>query len=288
MAKTALMTGCSSGIGRATARTFLADDWTVYATARDPADVESLAERGAETAALDVRDGEAVEAVVDGLLDAEGRLDCLVNNAGYGQFGAVEDVPTEALERQFDVNVLGPHRLIRAVVPVMRSQGSGRVINVASVDDRLPLPGTGAYSGSKFALRALSDALRQELHGTDMEVSIVEPGLVATEFYVRAVEELARVEQSPAYDDLYRVLESVEALSDAAVGVGDPEDVAGTILTAASEEPPDPFYRVAPLASVGAVAAELLRGRLRDRVTDSGVSLLADDWLTELAGYAES
>ncbi|OYR65614.1 hypothetical protein DJ71_22360, partial [Halorubrum sp. E3] len=150
--KTVLITGCSSGIGRAAARAFLDEGWTVYATARNPADIETLGEAGCELATLDVTDQSDVDRVVDRILDEEGAIDALINNAGYGQFGPVEDVPTAKVHEQFDVNVYGPHRLIKAVLPGMRRERDGTIVNVSSVAGRVSFPGGGVYSGSKFAI----------------------------------------------------------------------------------------------------------------------------------------
>ena len=160
MRETVLVTGCSTGLGRATARAFLGSGWTVYATARDERELRGLARRGARTATLDVTSETDVIAVVEGMVEEVGRIDCLVNNAGYGQLGPVEDVDTERVVRQFDANVFGPHRLVRAVLPHMRSRSAGRIVNVSSAVGRFALPGVGIYSSSKFALRAISDALR--------------------------------------------------------------------------------------------------------------------------------
>ena len=144
--KTALITGTSSGIGRATAAAFLRRDWTVYATARNTDDVADLAEAGCETAELDVTSGADVERVVERVIEETGRIDCLVNNAGYAQYGPVEDVPPDVLHDQFDVNVYGPHRLTRAVLPHMRERRTGTVVNVSSVQGRVS--GAGACGAS--------------------------------------------------------------------------------------------------------------------------------------------
>ena len=143
--KTVLITGCSSGIGRATAEAFLDEGWEVYATARNPADVETLGDRGCTVATLNVTEDDDVVRVVDRIVDEQGRIDCLVNNAGYAQFGSLEDVPTDAVHRQFDVNVYGPHRLTRAVLPHMRRRREGTIVNVSSAAGRVAFPGGGAY-----------------------------------------------------------------------------------------------------------------------------------------------
>ena len=244
MAKTVLITGASSGIGRATAEVFLDDDWQVWATARDVDDVADLAERGCETAQLDVTNARHCERVVDSVVSEAGRIDCLVNNAGYGKFGAVEDVSTADLQDQFDVNVYGPHRLIRQALPHMRARENGTIVNVSSVAGRLSLPGQGGYAASKFALEGLSDALRVEARKFDVDVVVVEPGPVETNFEARAAEELADNDHTGAYDWLSRAHEDsrLAGVQDAlSVTAG---TVALTIRDAANASDPDPRYPV--------------------------------------------
>jgi NAD(P)-dependent dehydrogenase (short-subunit alcohol dehydrogenase family) len=264
--ETVLITGCSSGIGDATARAFLAADWTVYATARDTDDLTDLAAEGCETAELDVTDGGQVHDVVDRIVDETGRIDCLVNNAGYATYAPTEDLPLRELHHQFDVNLYGPHRLVRAVLPHMREQGSGTVVNVSSVNGRVPHPLGGAYCGSKFALEAMTDALRMEVSALDIDVVLVEPGPVETGFRDRAESESVPEDaRTAAYDRLYR------AFDDAATILGDdpiasrPEDVAGTIHNAASCTEPAPRYSVGTFARL-----VLLLRFLPDRVRDAG------------------
>ena len=273
--KTVLITGCSSGIGRATALEFLDEDWIVYATARNPADVQTLGERErCEIATLDVTDQGDVERVVDRIVDEQGRIDCLVNNAGYGQMGPVEDVPTDRVHRQFDVNVYGPHRLIRAVLPHMRDQEDGTIVNLSSVAGRVSFPGGGVYSGSKFALEAMSDALRAEVDEYDVDVVLVEPGPVDTGFQERAMDSIdgdaddepaapEGVDRSDAYGDLYSLLEDREALGGSGPGTVPPERVAAEIVNAASATRPAARYPVGPVARVG-VLGRFLPDSLRD------------------------
>ena len=308
MPSTALVTGCSSGIGYETARALLADGWHVYATARvrDRDGLERLADRGAEIAALDLTEPDEIQRVVARIRDETGGVDCLVNNAGYGQFGPVEDVPTESLERQFAVHCFGPHRLIRTVLPGMRERGRGRLINVTSAADRLALAGIGSYTASKSALASLSDALRQELVGSDIEVVVVQPGLVATPFYDRALRELegAATARAPSqngsepaaeaadtdvtvvrptqYTDLYRVLQQVRAIEGGGRLINDPEDVAEIILTAATVSAPDTHYRVGALPLLGSLYGSVVPATLRDRITKLGIRLAASEPVLEL------
>ncbi|WP_136718139.1 SDR family oxidoreductase [Halorientalis salina] len=264
--KTVLITGSSSGIGRATAEAFLDADWTVYATARDTDDIADLAEAGAKTQELDVTDEDEIEAAVDRVIEDDDRLDCLVNNAGYGQFGAVEDVPVEELHAQFDVNVYGPHRLARAALPHMREQGEGTIVNISSVAGRISTPGMGVYSGSKFALEGISDALRSEVESHGVDVVLVEPGPVSTNFEDRANEQLDEApERSGAYDALYEFYEEQQTVGGASALAVEPERVADVIVEAACSPNPDPRYPVGTFARI-ALLSRFAPDRIRDAV----------------------
>lgn len=243
--KVALVTGCSSGIGRATALTFHSAGWTVYATARNRDDLTDLATAGCETAALDVTDGEQVADVTDRVVDEQGRIDCLVNNAGYGQLGALEDVPTDRLHDQFDVNLYGPHRLVRAVLPTMREQGSGTIVNVSSFGGLLPITGLGPYCGSKFALEAVTDVLRAEVGRFGVDVVLVEPGATNTAFLDRAERQIDEgTDRTGAYEWLYSAFRGGLFLDRGDPLAHDPEHVARVVLEAAVDSDPDPRYLV--------------------------------------------
>jgi len=263
--RTVLITGCSSGIGRATAEVFLEGDWTVYATSRDTDDIADLSEQGCATARLDVTVDADIERVLDRIDRETGRVDCLVNNAGYGQYGPLEDVPVERLHHQFDVNVYGPHRLTRAVLPLMRAQGNGTVVNVSSVAGRVALPGGGAYSASKFALEAMSDSLRTEVEPFGIDVVLVEPGLVDTGFGDRMGEELADLPRTDAYGDLYETLDEASTVSGSFPFASEPETVATTIHDAACMSHPDARYPVGVDGKLAAYA-RLLPDGIRDSI----------------------
>ncbi|MFA9515846.1 SDR family oxidoreductase [Halopenitus sp. H-Gu1] len=277
MQETVLITGCSSGIGRASALAFLEEGWTVYATARNPADVQTLGEAGCEIATLDVTDDSDVDRVVDRILDAEGSIDCLVNNAGYGRFGPIEDVPIEDVHEQFDVNVYGPHRLARAVLPSMRRERDGTIINVSSVFGRISMPGTGVYAGSKHALEAMSDALRNELAEYDVDVVVVEPGSVRTGFSERAGHEIPPDDEpgdsdrddvrSGAYEEFYRVFEDTQLVAGDGPGSVEPEAVATEILNVASMTRPPARVQPGTLPRVAVLARHLPDG-MRDAAYD--------------------
>ncbi|MFC4543467.1 SDR family oxidoreductase [Halosolutus amylolyticus] len=260
-----LITGCSSGIGRATAEAFLAEDWQVIATARNADDIADLADAGCRTLELDVTDPEQVASVVEEAVDYGGAIDCLVNNAGYAQMGPIEDVSTIDLHRQFDVNVYGPHRLVRAALPHMRAQGEGRIINVSSAIGRVSVPGAGAYAGSKHALEAMSDALRGEVEEFGIDVVLIEPGPVETNFDERADDELPESDRTPAYETLYEIYDDAQLIGGGKGGpfASEPEDVAAAILEAGTCPEPPARYPVGPLAQFG-VYARFLPARLRD------------------------
>lgn len=258
-----LITGASSGIGEATARVFLEEGWTVYATARDRDDVDDLAADGCETAALDVTNPEQPQAVVDRIVEETGGIDCVVNNAGFAQRGTIEDVPPRKVRKQFDVNVFGPHRLMRAAIPEMRAAGAGSIINVSSFFGRVSSPGMGVYAGSKVALEAFSDALRAEVADDGVNVVVIEPGPVATDFEARTQRELGDVDQSATYDDIYSFYEDAGTVRDAFAS--SPETVATVIYNAAETPDPEPRYPVGFLAKYG-VYLRFLPDRLRDRL----------------------
>jgi len=278
--KTVLITGCSSGIGRATAHAFNDEGWTVYATARNPADVQTLGEAGCELATLDVTEQDDVDRVVDRILDEEGAFDCLVNNAGYGQFGPIEDVPVEKVHDQFEVNVYGPHRLTRTVLPHMRREREGTIVNLSSVAGRVSFPTGGVYCGSKFALEAMSDALRAEVDEYDVDVVLVEPGPVKTGFSARARDEVVAgdegdedggtaesdggLDRSGAYEAFYDMFEDTEAIGGGGVGAVEPERVAADVLDAASSTKPAARYRPGLFARAG-VLGRFVPDWLRDK-----------------------
>ncbi|MFD0383272.1 SDR family oxidoreductase [Streptomyces stramineus] len=176
----ALITGCSSGIGRATAVRLHRAGLRVVATARDPGTLEALRELGTDTRALDVTDEDSVRAAVEGVTAEHGRIDVLVNNAGYGLSGTFEETGLDRVRDQFETNVFGLVRLTQLVLPGMREHGGGTVVNVSSIFGRYAAPGGGYYHASKHAVEALSDALRLEVSGFGIRVVVVEPGPVHT------------------------------------------------------------------------------------------------------------
>jgi NAD(P)-dependent dehydrogenase (short-subunit alcohol dehydrogenase family) len=187
MKKTVLVTGCSTGIGRCVAYALRDKGYVVYPTARTQNDLQNLINNGFDAIALDYSDSESVENAFNELMHKTNReLYAVFHNGAYGQPGAVEDLTRKALEAQFACNVFGWHQLNNLILPVMRAQGYGRVIINSSVLGIVALPMRGAYNASKFALEGLFDTLRMELQGTNIFVSLIEPGPIASEFRVNA------------------------------------------------------------------------------------------------------
>jgi NAD(P)-dependent dehydrogenase (short-subunit alcohol dehydrogenase family) len=177
-----LITGCSTGIGRATAQRLAGAGHLVYATARREAAVEDLRAAGCRTLALDVTDEASMQGAVDAVVAEHGAIGALVNNAGYSQSGAVETIAMADLRRQFETNVFGLVRLCQLVLPSMRAAGRGRIVNISSMGANFTFPGGGAYHATKYAVEALSDALRFEVKGFGVGVTVIQPGTIRTEF----------------------------------------------------------------------------------------------------------
>ncbi|NLV12947.1 SDR family oxidoreductase [Haloarcula argentinensis] len=242
-----LLTGAASGIGAATARAFAGDGWTVYATDIESEFPDDIGER-CRCLELDVTDETQIAAVVDQIITETGRLDCLVNNAGYGVAGPVEDMSIDATREQFDVLVHGPHRLAQAVLPELREHG-GRIITVSSVLGHTASPGLGAYSAGKAAVESLTDALRIEVAGADdIHVSLVEPAWVETGFADGALGSLLDEDRTPTYDGTYDALEDGWVLTGGPLTTT-PEAVAATVLAAATDTQPKARYPVGAFAT---------------------------------------
>jgi NADP-dependent 3-hydroxy acid dehydrogenase YdfG len=246
-----LITGCSSGIGHATAERLAADGWKVYATARRPETLSDLADRGCETLALDVTDEASMEAAVDAVTAAEGAVGVLINNAGYSQSGAVESVPLDEVRRQFETNVFGLLRMSQLVLPGMRDQRYGKIVNIGSMGGRLTFPGGGIYHATKYAVEALSDALRFEVRGFGVDVILVEPGLIVTNFGEVAAESVGAAPDEGPYGEFNRHVSKLTASAYkgpmAKLGAA-PAAVADTIARALNAGRPKARYPVTPSA----------------------------------------
>jgi NAD(P)-dependent dehydrogenase (short-subunit alcohol dehydrogenase family) len=185
--KSILITGCSSGIGLCAAQGLQARGYRVFATARKQQDVETLKDYGLEASRLDLTDSSSITSAMTGILEAtNGRLYALINNGAYGQPGAVEDLSRKALREQFETNLFGWHELTCQVIPVMRREGAGRIIQNSSILGLIALPYRGAYVASKYALEGLTDTLRLELKGSGIHISLIEPGPIESRFRANA------------------------------------------------------------------------------------------------------
>ncbi len=259
MTRTVLVTGASRGIGEATARRFGSNGWCAYGTARDADRVDV-----GVPLSLDVTDGDAVDDAVERITEEQGRIDAVVNNAGNSLVAPVEETDVEDARAQFDVNVHGPHRLVRAALPHMREQRDGTVVNVSSVAGRVASAGMGTYAASKHALEALSDALRVEVSPFGVDVVLVEPGPVDTGFVDDDVEELG-------YDGPYAdIHEGLRRFAEDGVHgplAASPDDVAKKIVDAAEKDEPKPRYTVGRGSRLLA-ATEGVPSSLRDAVQD--------------------
>jgi NAD(P)-dependent dehydrogenase (short-subunit alcohol dehydrogenase family) len=269
--RTVLVTGCSSGIGWATAHHLRQHGWTVIPTARKPADLDKLRAAGFAPVALDLADGAAVRAAAAAVLQQTGGgLGALVNNAGYGQPGALEDLSRVALREQFETNVVGLQDLTNQFIPLFRRQGWGRIVNVSSVVGRLPLPLMGAYSASKFALEALSDCLRLELRGSGVAVSIIEPGPIQTEFRANAAaagwKHLAELKSSHFAEYYRRNAEQPDRPKARDRYALPPEAVAKKILHALASDHPRIRYPVTLVAWGGGFLRRVAPDALVDRL----------------------
>jgi len=215
--KAVLITGCSSGIGERVAAGLKKRGYRVFASARKDADVARLEKEGFEAVKLDLRDADSIGAALDAVLARTGgTLYALFNNGAYGQPGAVEDLETDVLRAQFETNFFGWHELTRRVLPVMRRQGYGRIIQNSSVLGLVALKWRGAYNASKFAIEGLTDTLRMELAGSGIHVSLIEPGPIVSRFRENAYEafkENIDIENSP-HRDAYRRVEARLASED--------------------------------------------------------------------------
>jgi NAD(P)-dependent dehydrogenase (short-subunit alcohol dehydrogenase family) len=260
-----LITGCSTGIGRATAEHLAQRGHTVYATARRVESIEDLRGRGCRTLALDVTDEESIRAAVSAVEEAEGAVGALVNNAGYSQSGAVESVPLDSVRAQFETNVFGLLRMCQLVLPGMRRERSGRIVNVSSMGGKLTFPGGGVYHATKHAVEALSDALRFEVKGFGVQVSIIEPGLIKTQFAETAVGRIAE-DDGPYADFNSAVAASTAGVYEGPLGKlgGGPEAVAKAIERAITARRPRTRYPVTPSARFFLAQHALLPDRAWD------------------------
>ena len=268
----ALITGASTGIGRATVRALAKKGFRVFATARRDESVRELRTEGRdlgyEALELDVERDESVDAAIKHILAEAGSIDVLVNNAGYGLIAPVEAVTPEMLRQQFETNVIGAHRMVRAVLPAMRARGRGTIVQISSVVGLVAMPLYGAYSASKFALEALSDSLRLEVASFGIRVVLIEPGPIRTEFSStshKISDPLLESERSLPYAGIIKKTQEARARSRKMAGLG-PAVVADTIVRAIESRSPATRYPITPLAHVVPGLQAVLPDKVFDRL----------------------
>jgi NAD(P)-dependent dehydrogenase (short-subunit alcohol dehydrogenase family) len=266
--RTVLITGCSTGIGRACAERLARAGHTVYATARRLEAVEDLRAAGCRTLALDVTDEASMAAAVEAVEAEQGPVGALVNNAGYSQAGAVETVSMDDLRRQFETNVFGLVRMCQLVLPGMRRAGGGRIVNMSSMGGNFTFPGAGAYHASKYAVEALSDALRFEVKGFGVGVTVVQPGIIRTEFAGTVTERLPEGEGPYAAfnAEVGRATRDAYEQGPLARLGGEPDAVARAVEKAITARRAPIRMRVTPSAHVLVTQRRLMPDRLWDGV----------------------
>jgi NAD(P)-dependent dehydrogenase (short-subunit alcohol dehydrogenase family) len=267
-----LVTGCSSGIGHATAQRLASRGWTVYATARRPETLADLESAGCTTMALDVTDEASMRSAVERVENEHGAVGVLVNNAGYSQSGAIEEVDMDAVRRQFETNVFGLARMCQLVLPKMREQGWGKIVNVSSMGANFVFPGGGYYHATKAAVSAISDALRFEVKGFGVDVAIIEPGLIMTRFgdaATTALDEGTAGNGGPYAEfnaGLAKATKSAYEAGPMSKLGGPPEAVAKVIEKAITSRRPKPRYLVTASAHALVNQRRLMTRRTWDRV----------------------
>ena len=265
MTKTAIVTGASSGIGEETVKGLLTAGYIVYAGARRVDRMQTLAAAGARLLSLDVTEDTSLTTAVETILQDTGRIDVLVNNAGYGSYGALEDVPMEEARRQFDVNLFGLARLIQLILPTMRTQRSGRIVNISSVGGKLGEPFGCWYHATKFAVEGLSDSLRMELRQFGVDVVVIQPGAIASEWNGIARDGLIKYSGNGGYRDSAQAYAAFMKSADESRLPSPPNVVANTIVKAVKARRPKTRYETGG----GARMVLLLRRLLSDRAFDA-------------------
>ena len=263
-----LVTGCSTGIGRAVAEALLAGGHTVWATARRPDTLADLATAGAHVTALDVTDEASMTAAVAEVESEHGRVGTLVNNAGYGEYGAVEEVDLGKVRTMFETNVFGLARMCQLVLPGMRAAGRGRIVNVSSMGGRMTFPLGGYYHATKYAVEALSDALRVEVRPFGVDVVVIEPGITRSAFEstLASSDALAGEPDSPYAAMCERMARTnTEVYANQRLSVGS-ESVARVVVKAVEAARPRTRYLLTPAARAMVTARTLGGDRVWDRI----------------------
>ena len=264
MKQIALITGASSGIGKETAKLLLQKGYTVYGAARKPDKMHDIQSLGVKILCMDVSDDASMCKGVDEIIQAEGRIDVLINNAGFGLFGAVEDVRMSDAKYQMEVNVFGLARLTQLVLPYMRRQHYGKIVNISSVAGKICMPFGAWYHASKFAVEGLSDSLRMEVKPFGIDVIIIEPGSIKSEWGNIAMENLRKTSKGGVYEDMAQKMSEnfpkIEAKN------AEPLVIANLILKAITAKNPKTRYSGGYMAGLSLIGHKILPDKLLDKV----------------------
>ena len=266
MKKIILLTGASSGIGYQTAESLAKEGHVVYGAARRTEKMETLKQFGVKPMYLDVTDEESIKSAIDTIIGNEGRIDVLINNAGYGSYGAIEDIEISEAKMQFEVNLFGLARLVQLVLPHMRKQKSGRIINVSSMGGRLTTYFGAWYHATKYALEAFSDALRMEVSDFGIDVSIIEPGGIKTEWGIIAADKLANSAKNGAYEK--EALKTAEGMKKQYSGnmLSNPIVITKAISKAVNSRRPKARYLIGFMAKPLVFLHTILPARVFDKI----------------------
>lgn len=270
MTQSILITGCSTGIGYVSAHALHQRGYQVIASCRKPEDVDKLRTEGLTCIQLDLSDPQSISnGVKQALKLTDGRLDALFNNGAYGQPGAIEDLPTQALREQFEVNFFGWHQLVCELLPTMRKQGYGRIVQNSSVLGFAAMRYRGAYNASKFALEGWTDTLRLELNDTDIHISLLEPGPIETQFRANAKQAFLKwitLEGSAHESQYQQQLQRLEKETSNNAFVLPPESCVAPLIHALESPKPKIRYRITTPTKVFAILKRLLPTRLLDKI----------------------
>lgn len=264
-----LITGASSGIGEATAKMLLKNGHTVYAAARRIERMKGLKKKGAKLLAMDVTDEESMQKGIKQMIKEQGRIDALVNNAGYGSYGTIEDVPIDEARRQFEVNIFGLARLTQLVLPYMRKKRYGRIINISSMGGKIYTPMGGWYHATKHALEGFSDCLRLETEEFGIDVVVIEPGGIKTDWGAIAADNLLKTSGSGAYKK--QAKENAKMMKEMYGGdkLSPPAVIANAILKAITAKRPKTRYAVGYMSAPSIFMRKVLPDRMFDKMIRS-------------------
>lgn len=273
MKKVVLITGVSAGMGKETAKLLAQKGYTVYGAARRTEKMKELEQFGVRTLAMDVTDDASMTAGVQQIIANENRIDVLINNAGFGSYGAIEDVTLEDARYQLEVNVFGAARLTQLVLPYMRANRYGKIVNISSIGGKMATPFGGWYHTSKFALEGLSDSLRNEVKPFGIDVVVIEPGGIASEWGGIAFESLVRVSGKGAYKDVVNNLGT--AFEGTMSKNHGPDVIARIILKAIEARRPKIRYVAGYMAKPAIFLRKILSDRMMDRIIMSQIRSLS-------------